>query len=254
LCPEPFGLLITCEHGGNRIPPTLAHRFAAAGEALHGHRGWDPGALALASALARAFAAPLLRGETSRLVVDLNRARHSRAVFSEYTSSLGREEREVLLREHYDPFREEAREAVTRLLGGGRKALHISVHTFTPVLHGRERRTDVGLLYDPSRAQERAFCLRWQESLWRADATLRVRRNHPYRGTSDGLTTSLRKVFAPETYLGIELEVNQRHALAGDPPWGRLQKLLCWGLAEVVGACPGGPPSQEARVSRRNRT
>jgi hypothetical protein len=38
---------------------------------------------------------------------------------------------------------------------------------------------------------------------------LRVRRNRPYRGTSDGLTTHLRRRFAAKDYAGIELELNQ---------------------------------------------
>ena len=44
-----------------------------------------------------------------------------------------------------------------------------------------------------------------------------MRRNYPYRGSSDGLTTTLRGLFADPDYLGIEIEVNQ--ALVG--PDGR---------------------------------
>jgi hypothetical protein len=39
---------------------------------------------------------------------------------------------------------------------------------------------------------------------------MRVRRNYPYLGKTDGLTTYLRRQFPAEQYLGIELEVNQR--------------------------------------------
>ena len=38
-----------------------------------------------------------------------------------------------------------------------------------------------------------------------------MRRNYPYRGTSDGLTRYLRKRYADRDYCGIELEVNQKH-------------------------------------------
>ena len=41
-----------------------------------------------------------------------------------------------------------------------------------------------------------------------------MRRNDPYRGASDGLTTRLRARFPAGRYRGIELEVNQR-LLAG---------------------------------------
>jgi len=251
LRPEGCGLLVTCEHGGNQVPPALAHRFAAAGSDLCSHRGWDPGALDLAKSLARSLGAPLLQTETSRLVVDLNRAARSRTLFSEYTRTLGRDEREALLREYYDPYREAVTEAVVRLLANGRTVVHLSVHTFTPSLQGRERKVDVGLLYDPSRAPERALCFRWQGALVRADAARRVRRNYPYRGTADGLATTLRKQFGPEAYLGLELEMNQRHALGGGASWLRLQQWVCEGLAEALDACPGGPPIEVTGPSRK---
>ena len=53
-------LLITCEHGGNRIPPRYRAAFASAARALASHQGYDPGALALAREFARRLAAPLV--------------------------------------------------------------------------------------------------------------------------------------------------------------------------------------------------
>jgi hypothetical protein len=38
---------------------------------------------------------------------------------------------------------------------------------------------------------------------------MKVRFNYPYKGTSDGLTTTLRKKFGPQ-YVGIEIEINQK--------------------------------------------
>jgi predicted N-formylglutamate amidohydrolase len=94
------------------------------------------------------------------------------------------------------------------------------VHSFTPELNGKVRTADVGLLYDPTRDAERELCRRWQKALLtqiaatRGDRTniwsdYRIRRNYPYRGSSDGLTTTLRRVFPALAYIGIELEVNQ---------------------------------------------
>ena len=54
--------------------------------------------------------------------------------------------------------------------------------------------------------------------------SLVVRRNYPYLGTADGLTTCLRKRFAPRAYLGIELEINQKHINADNHYWRRLLK------------------------------
>jgi hypothetical protein len=45
----------------------------------------------------------------------------------------------------------------------------------------------------------------------------RIKRNTPYRGTSDGLATALRKKFGTRHYAGIEIEINQK-ALHGAAP------------------------------------
>ena len=87
------GFLVTCEHGGNRIPRRYAKAFAAHRALLDSHRGWDAGALALARQLAKALDAPLIRSETSRLLVDLNRSEHHRALFSAISRALPDEER-----------------------------------------------------------------------------------------------------------------------------------------------------------------
>jgi len=38
-----------------------------------------------------------------------------------------------------------------------------------------------------------------------------TRRNYPYLGCSDGFTTWLRQRFPERCYVGIELEINQKH-------------------------------------------
>src|SRR5258705_12004908 len=64
--------LITCEHGGNRIPAPYRRLFRGRRALLDSHRGYDPGALVMAKALAGAFKAPLVTSTISRLVIDLN--------------------------------------------------------------------------------------------------------------------------------------------------------------------------------------
>jgi predicted N-formylglutamate amidohydrolase len=66
--------LVTCEHGGNRIPAPYRKLFVRQRALLDSHRGWDPGALQMARALSTALRAPLVASTTSRLLVDLNRS------------------------------------------------------------------------------------------------------------------------------------------------------------------------------------
>ena len=60
------GFVITCEHGGNRIPAPYRDLFHARQTLLDSHRGYDPGALIMARVLATAFAAPLVASTVSR--------------------------------------------------------------------------------------------------------------------------------------------------------------------------------------------
>ena len=62
-------LLVTCEHGGNRVPKRYRRLFAGWESVLASHRGYDPGALTLARELARAFDAPLVASTVTRLLV-----------------------------------------------------------------------------------------------------------------------------------------------------------------------------------------
>lgn len=64
-------LIVSCEHGGNRVPSAFKTLFSE--KFLASHRGYDAGALALARDLAAAARAPLFYSTTSRLLVELNR-------------------------------------------------------------------------------------------------------------------------------------------------------------------------------------
>lgn len=202
-------VIVSCEHGGRRVPAEWAHLFRGAARALESHRGWDPGAIGLARRLARRLDAPLHAATVTRLLVELNRSETHRSLFSRLTRDLPQETKRRILARHYHPHRRRVERDLRAALRGGGRVMHLSVHTFTPVLDGEVRRADVGLLYDPARAAERALCDAWARELRRAAPELRVRKNHPYRGAADGFTTHLRRELGPR-YLGIELEVSQR--------------------------------------------
>ncbi len=208
------------------MPARYRSLLARAARALASHRGYDRGALALARALARQLRAPLYAATTTRLLVDHNRSATHAACFSRYTRDLPRDAKTRMLGELYWPHRREIERAVQREVGAGRRVLHVAVHSFTPVLRGERRSADLGLLYDPARAAERALCARWRGELRELDPGLRVRLNYPYRGTSDGLTTALRRALPDPLYAGIEIELNQR-LLASTSGRRRAATALC---------------------------
>jgi predicted N-formylglutamate amidohydrolase len=227
-------LVVTCEHGGNDIPPEYADAFATAGEILASHRGHDPGALELARRFAAELAAPLFHATVSRLVVELNRSRHHRALFSEFTRGLPVETQSAILATHYTPYRDAAEAEMARIINEQDAIVyHLSVHTFTPELAGQIRRADIGLLYDPRRPLERTWCDRWRQNLNSARPDLIVRRNYPYRGISDGFVTQLRRTFAADRYAGVELEVNQKYPIAGGDAWDNVMSALVQTLSMI---------------------
>lgn len=120
------------------------------------------------------------------------------------------------------------------MIAAGARVIHVSAHSFTPILDGQARTADIGLLYDPSRAFESRVCRSWRDRLATAAPHLRVRRNYPYRGTADGFTTYLRTRFPMDRYAGIELEVNQRLAQGSAPKWRSCRALLAGTLAATA--------------------
>ena len=203
--------IFTCEHGGNLIPPAYASFFQDAAQVLQSHRGFDPGALELFHLLAEQLADFSHYSQTSRLLVELNRSLHHKSLFSAFTKPLEPVLKKEIVASYYLPYRERVEEKIRLFICEGYRVIHISVHSFTPELDGQVRNADIGLLYDPARPEEKAFCELWKSQLQASPEALKVRMNYPYQGKADGFTTYLRKRF-PEEYLGIELEVNQKHA------------------------------------------
>lgn len=202
-------LLITCEHGGNRVPKAYTQLFRDARAVLASHRGYDPGALSVARLLSKRLEAPLIFSTVTRLLVELNRNVGHPALFSEFTHDLTKPAKQALLEKYYRPYRRQIEQFIADAIAEGVAVLHVSVHTFTPVLDGQTRTADIGLLYDPARRSEQQFCQGWRDNLLQRLPELRIRRNYPYLGTGDGLTTYLRRRFPDNRYTGVELEINQ---------------------------------------------
>ena len=205
-------LFLSCEHAGNEVPPMFRPWFKGLEGVLASHRGWDIGALDLFGRL-RELADASISNRLSRLCIEFNRSEDSKQLFSEYTRVLPGNLRQLLV-DSYRSYRSEFEAQLDAALKDKYAVLHISVHSFTPVLNGKKRDCDIGLLYDPAHSHEAAFCNAWRDAIRVRAPGLRVRMNYPYKGTSDGYTRTLRKQYGTR-YAGIELEVNQKFAPKG---------------------------------------
>ena len=215
-------LMITCEHASNALPDFVLRAFRDSDgipdEVLASHRGYDIGAYKIFSILVKRLKPDFhSASKFSRLVVDMNRSSTSKSFYSEYTSSLPSTVKARMLslwekyREKIESFvagkipekqRKAAKEAPL-------KVIHLGIHSFTPVLNGVERDADVGILYDPSRPSEAKIAEILIKNIRDREPSLRIRKNYPYLGKSDGLTTTLRQKFGP-AYAGLEIEINQK--------------------------------------------
>lgn len=231
-------LVITCEHGGRKVPRAYTALFSGRKESLDSHRGWDAGALELGRQMADAFGAPLHVATTTRLLIDLNRSIGHPQLFSEVTRPLSRSHRNDIIDLHYRPHRHAVESDVARHIASGQRVIHVASHSFTPTLDGLPRQADVAWLYDPRRPGEVAFARAWLRALEHRSPELRLRRNYPYQGRADGLTASLRRHHPEATYVGIELEVNQRFVEQGGAPWKRLKTMLVDSLKKALADTP----------------
>ena len=189
-------------------------------DVLKTHRAYDIGAVQVFRKLVR-FAKPefCCEAKFSRLFVDLNRTITNKSAFSDYYKVLenrdkaAAEKAKVQATAYWKEYREKIESfvgsAVSSAGNKGATIVHLGIHSFTPVLNGKVRNTDIGVLYDPARPQERAYAQVIKDEIKRLYPAMKVRFNYPYKGTSDGLTTTLRKKFG-ERYAGIEIEINQK--------------------------------------------
>lgn len=244
--------LITCEHASARIPK----RYGFLGlprRTLQSHFGWDIGAAGLARRLARSLRCDYLEARYSRLLIDVNRSEsHPRLIPRSVggrcipaNTGLRAKERQARVLRYWKPHRHAVDKLVLNTATSGRTCVHLAIHSFTPVLDGRARACDVGLLFDPRHCQERAIAEHLRGFLRASGA--RVRFNYPYKGTSDGLAAAIRARVSPARYAGLEIELNQA-VLRQKSRERRIGKALLSGLRCLLD--PAGAVSRTVRAKK----
>jgi predicted N-formylglutamate amidohydrolase len=214
-------ILITCEHAGNEIPEEYKSLFIGREDVLQSHRGWDPGALEVASFMAEGLGCTIFSCEFTRLLIEPNRSIDSPQLFSEFSIALPAGEKIILIDDIYLSYRHAIEQEIS---ASAKPVIHISVHSFTPVFNDVMREVDIGLLFDPARKMESAFCSGWRNNLVKSLPDKKIKFNEPYHGTDDGFTTYLRTKFSDINYAGIEIEINQKYA--SDNELLRIQSAL----------------------------
>jgi predicted N-formylglutamate amidohydrolase len=186
-------LLVICEHA-SRLLPARYGTLGLSNEALESHIAWDPGALAIARGISKALDATLIYQRFSRLIYDCNRPPESAGAMPEKSevyeipgnAHLSAEERLARTEALYIPFHDAIRALIRDRKARGQETVIATVHSFTPVYHGKTRAVEIGILHDEDS--------RFANSVLNAASTgsplYKIERNEPY-GPTDGVTHTL---------------------------------------------------------------
>jgi predicted N-formylglutamate amidohydrolase len=201
-------LVVTNEHGGNKVPKEYAFLFMGKEDVLESPKAYDIGSADIFNSM-KTIADFSLGNLNTRLLVDLNRSTHHPRVFSAFSKKLSPAERDVLLEKYYKPYRSKVVAQLENNRKSGEGTFHISVHTFHVLGNGKIQDVDVSLLYDPKKVVEHRAAVLFKKELLKRSPDLNIRFNFPVTGATDGFPPYLRKAF-PESYAGIEMLVNQK--------------------------------------------
>jgi predicted N-formylglutamate amidohydrolase len=201
-------VLLICEHASRRLPEKMGSLGLSA-DALESHIAWDPGALAVSQLLVKSLDAALIYQRFSRLIYDCNRPPEAEAAMPPVSeifeipgnAAIPAAERLARTAALYVPFRDSLSGFIAARKAGGRLPVLVTMHTFTPVYHGKTRDVEVGILHDEDS--------RLADAMLAAAGTsprFAVRRNEPY-GPSDGVTHTLIEHGLKNGLLNVMIEI-----------------------------------------------
>lgn len=222
-------IVLVCEHASNHIPEM--YKDLGLGEAgKTSHVAWDIGARGLSEKLSADLDAVLVTGAISRLVYDCNRppsAPDAMPAKSELISVPGNqgitnEERNHRIETVYEPFRKALAET---LRSRPETPVLITVHSFTPVYHGKFREVEIGVIHhkDDRLAKTIVRC-------GAATSQMKFALNEPY-SQADGVAHTLETHGTANGLINAMIEV--RNDLIATP---EQQKMIAEMLGRIIRA------------------
>ncbi len=223
-------LVLVCEHASPAVPARLGSLGLSEEDRLS-HAAWDPGALAVARALSDRLDAVLVASGVSRLVYDCNRPpeapdampAQSERIAVPGNAGLAAADRADRVRLYYEPFRQ----ALARQVAARAAPVIVTLHSFTPVFHGRRRSVQIGILHDSDARLADAML-----DLSREHTALDVARNAPY-GPADGVTHTLREHALRGGHLNAMIEI-RNDLIAEDAAQRDMAAMLAGWLEQAV--------------------
>jgi hypothetical protein len=215
--------LISCEHATCTVPEAYREYFRGSEEVLTSNEGWEPGALNLSQALAMRFRTPLVHGDVTRLLIDLEMDGDER--WSRFSEKISESMRLRMADRHERIFRQQLRQRIAEGLRRYESVVHVMVHT-DGVNAGR-----VSLITPEKSVLGESLAGEWGSKLRACDVDVRC-----VHGADTGaFAMVLAREYDPARYAQIRLEVSQNFFLEGKPlRWETIKKILLDSLAQAA--------------------
>jgi len=226
-----IAFLFSCNNATCAVPEAYREIFRGFEEVVASTEGWEPGSLNLAQGFAMKFRTPLVHGDVTRLLIDLEKDGDSR--WSRFALKLPELTRPKLADRHERPYRTQLKQRIAEDLRRHYAVLHLMVHT--------DAATDGMILLETPVGGELAesFSNAWRSRLVAADLDVRQ-----VKGVViNPLGSELSAAFPSTQYAQLKISVSQSFFLEGRPwRWETLKKLLLDSLALVGDEVPVSAP------------
>jgi predicted N-formylglutamate amidohydrolase len=230
-------ILLVCDHAACRFPAALGD-MGLDPFARRCHLAIDIGAGSLTEYLADRLGVTAVLAQYSRLVVDCNRQLLDPSAFLEYgdgilvsgNRNLRQEDKDTRADEIYWPYHRAVDEQLKRLLVPGAAPAFVSIHSFSPVLNGKYRPWEIGVLWDKDERLRDIFLRDFRE------AGFMVGDNEPYSGKAPADFTVDEHAEEPGLpHIGIEIRQDLIHDTAGVARLGNVMHKIIESIPERIG-------------------
>ncbi|MEZ4873093.1 MAG: N-formylglutamate amidohydrolase [Bdellovibrionales bacterium] len=206
-------IILTCEHGDKEVPRRLAKTFKVPKSELLSHKSWDYGVKSMTLKLSKARNVTSHINSTTRLLIDMNRELEQYKSKHKYLLSTGLKKEELVVPEKlYLKYRRDIEALVKECIQKKEPFYIFSMHSFTSVMNGKKRQTDIGILFRKDREKEARTAQALKSHLKSSTRlkNLSVHFNRPYRGHTDCFLNDLLDKYGKNKYClgGCFLEFN----------------------------------------------
>lgn len=217
--------LFSCEHATCAVPEAYREIFRGSEDVVESVEGWEPGSLNLGQGFAMKFRTPLVHGDVTRLLIDLEKDGDER--WSRFSLKLPEATRVKIADRHERPFRMQLTQRITDSLRRHTAVVHVMTHTSPHI----DRRL---MLETPKSAPlAEKLAADWRGHLRAAEADVL----HARESESSALEVFLQAEYPAAQYAQIRLTVSQSYFLEGRPwRWETLKKVLIETLIRSVAA------------------